>query len=133
MGKQPGPRLCLVEEELRPAPVRGELRLHARKVCHDQESEAQGAWFLPQQQLTEGGEPAQSLWRHLPDVDKSDVSVLCRGQGAESAVAFCNQAFNVFGREGASKSEAGEMDIGFDVDREPAARHLCHPMSSAFG
>ena len=133
MGKQPGPCLFLVEEELRAAFMGGKLGLHARQVRHNEERETECARFLPQQQLAKGGESAQPLGRHSPDVDKCNVSVLCRGQGAECAVALCNQAFNVFGREGAGKSEAGEMDIGFDVDREPAARHISHPLSSAFG
>lgn len=43
----------------------------------------------------------------------------------ECSVALDDQPFNVRGRESAGKSEAGEMEIGFDIDRETAARHFC--------
>jgi hypothetical protein len=42
----------------------------------------------------------------------------------ECSVALDDQPLNVRSRESAGKSEAGEMEIGFDIDRETAARHF---------
>lgn len=54
----------------------GELGLHARQICHDEEGEAQRARFALQQQLAERSKAAQPLRRHMPYVHEREVAIL---------------------------------------------------------